>query len=152
MAEISELETRITAALDRIAKGIENRPAPIAVPEEPDTDLVEELEVERATNARLVASREKYVAQIERMETRVARLTDRLEEIELENRRMKQVIGGLRENNTALRAANADHQGAGEAINAALAAELDDLKAARAADIAEMDEILAELEPLVKEA
>ncbi len=150
MADIAELERRITAALDEIAQEIASRPSADAAG--PDPDLQEELEVERATNARLVASREKHVARIERLETRVIRLSDRLGQAGTENKRLLDVIKSLRENNDKLRAANVEHQDASGTVNMALAAELDHLKAANQAQRAELDEILAELAPLVKEA
>lgn len=150
MSDIVEYERRIAAALDRIAKSAAGRTS--AAPEGADIDLVEELEVERATNARLVTSREKNVARIERLETRVMRMTDRLEAADVENRRLQNVIAALRDNNAKLRDANAEHQGAGETVNAALAAELDNLKAARSADLAELDDILAQMAPMMKEA
>ena len=63
MSDIAELERRINTALDRIAKGIETRgdasatdAAKIATEH---AALLEELEVERATNERLIAGREK---------------------------------------------------------------------------------------------
>ena len=155
VAEISELEQRINAALDAISRGIEAKDA--AYTAAPDDisggeDLQEELEVERATTARLVASGEKNVARIERLETRVLRLTERLDAQGAENARLEEVIAALQDNNDKLRAANAEHQGDSDTVNAALASELDQLRAARAADRAELDEILAELAPIVKEA
>ncbi|WP_298358421.1 hypothetical protein [uncultured Litoreibacter sp.] len=152
MSDIPELENRITAALDRIAWSIENTPAqaaaapaPVPAPAEPDADLVEELEIERTTNARLVATSEKNVARIERLETRVLRMTDRLEDAEAENKRLNAVIAAMSENNAALR------NGDSGAADAGLAAELEHLKAARANDLAELDDIMAELAPIVKE-
>ena len=153
MSDISEWENRITAALDRIAWSVENQPAatPSEVAATPagDEDLVEELEVERATNARLVASREKHVARIERLETRVLRMSDRLQTAELENKRLE---AALTAQNDTLREANASGTDAGETINAGLVAQIDDLKAQRKQDLADLDDILAELDPLVKEA
>ncbi len=159
MTEISELEGRIAAALDRIAWSIESAPVQSAAPAPapaaataPDNELIEELEVEKATNARLVASREKHVARIERLETRVLRLTDRLERAELENKRLETVISTMSDNNAALRAANAAYQGAGETADASMSTLLQDLKEARANDLKELDDIMAELAPFVKEA
>ncbi len=149
MAEISEFEQRITAALDAISKGIEAKDAALAAMPavaEGDVDLQEELEIERATNARLVNSREKHVARIERLETRVIRMTERLQLLESENKRLEEVVAALQDNNTKLR------NGDTGAADASVMAELDQLRAARAADRAELDEILAELAPIVKEA
>lgn len=147
MAEISELEQRINAALDAISKGIEAKEAAMADASsvmEGDADLQEELEIERATNARLVSSREKHVARIERLETRVARLTERLAATEQENKRLEDVVDALHENNAQLRS--------GMGADESLTAELKQMRAARAADRAELDDILAEMAPIVKEA
>lgn len=153
MSDIAQLEGRITAALDRIAWSIENTPATQAPAPQSDTsDLAEELEVERATNARLVASKAEGAARIERLDIRVERLTDRLEAAEKENTRLRNVISALGENNKALREANSVHQDAALTADAGVAAQLADLQAARANDIAQLDEIMAELAPIVKEA
>ena len=148
MAEIAQLEQRITSALDRIARGLDERPAVTAETEH----LSEELEIERAANARHVTIRAEHEARIERLDIKLERLTERLQGVEGENKRLHDMVAGLQSNNAALRDANAQHQGAGEQINAALATELDDLKATRAADIAELEDVLSELAPLVKEA
>lgn len=155
MSDISNLENRISAALDRIAWNIENAPAaPAAAPVQaaPDADLVEELEIERATNAKLVASSAQQAAQLERMEVRVGRLTERLEAAATENQRLENVIAELGANNDALRAANSALEPAGTTADAGLAAQLEHLKAARAKDLAELTEIMAEVGPIVAEA
>ena len=151
MSDISELERRITDALDRISKGIEARPAVVS-DDAGGEDLLEELEVERATNERLIAAKEKHSGQMERLETRVQRLSDKLAEREADNARLAAMIDTLRENNAALRAANSDHQDASNTSLEALETELADLRAARAADLAEIDDVLAEMQPLLKEA
>lgn len=156
MSDIPELENRISAALDRIAWSIENTPntaeAAPAVQAAPDADLVEELEVERATNAKLVAAKEQQAGQLQRLEVRVARLTERLEAADLENRRLENVIEALGDNNDALRLANTNFEPAGAAANEGLDAQLAHLKAARAKDLAELTEIMAEVGPALKEA
>lgn len=150
MAEISEFEQRINAALDAISKGIEAKAAAAAAAPAPapvdNTELLEELEDEKATNARLISGREKLSARIEKLETRVFRITQRLETAEAENKRLEDVIATLQSNNVALRAGNPG------AVDASVTAELEQLRAARSADRAELDEILAELAPIVKEA
>ncbi|MEP3345246.1 MAG: hypothetical protein ABJN34_10385 [Litoreibacter sp.] len=148
MTDVTELEQRILTALDRIeytAGQITSAPAA------PDADMVEELEIERDTNARLVESGQQNLARIERLETRVARMTSRLEFMDTENKRLQAVMGALRDTNKQLRTANAEHQGAEATINTALEAENEALQAARAADLAEMDDILGNIAPLVKE-
>lgn len=136
MSDITELERRLTAALDRISSGVANA-APAV-----DTGQVDELSSQNA------ALRER----VNRLEDRALRLTDRLEDAEKENARLEAMIAALSDHTDALTAANAANQGAGDAINAAMSAELSELRSARKADIAQMDEILAELAPAIKEA
>ncbi|PTX56214.1 hypothetical protein C8N43_0867 [Litoreibacter ponti] len=144
MTDVTELEQRIVAAMDRIAYSADQM---ASAPSAADGQLAEELEVERATNARLAEAGTANLARIERLETRLARLTDRLDAVDDENARLITEINALRATNTQLRdGADAD------VINASLKAENDSLKAERAAQIAEMDEILGEIAPLVKEA
>jgi DNA repair exonuclease SbcCD ATPase subunit len=159
MSDISELESRITAALDRIAWSVENgldQPAntPTAVPAPApsgDGDLAEELEIERATNQKLSAASAENMAQIERLEVRVSRLADKLEQTETENKRLENVIETLSQNNDALREANAAYQGDADSADAGAKAQLDHLRALRDADRGELDDIMAELAPIVKE-
>lgn len=149
MADLDELEQRIVSAMDRIAYSVDTI---ASAPAAPDADLVEELEIERDTNARLVEAGQQSLARMERLETRVARLTDRLEFLDTENKRLQAVMGALRDTNKQLRMANAASDAAPDAVQTALQAENDALQAARTADLAELDEIIADIAPLVKEA
>lgn len=155
MSDITELESRITAALDRIAwsveNGIEQLGASATLLPAGNDDLAEELEIERATSQKLSAAREQQAAQIERLEIRVTRLTERLEQTETENKRLENVIQTLSENNTALRAANAAYQGDANAAEAGAVAQLEHIRALRDADRSELNDIMAELAPIVKE-
>ncbi len=149
MTDVTELERRITAALDRISQSAETLSAGSS---ESSPDLLEDLEIERATNARLAEAGQQNLARIERLETRLARLNDRLEFVEIENKRLQAVADTMRDANVAMREAYTSGAADPEAFNLALQAENDALRAARAADLAEMDEILGDLAPLVKEA
>lgn len=148
MTNVTDLEQRIITALDRIAYSAD---AIASAPAAPDADLVEDLGIERDTNKRLVEAGQQSLARVERLETRVARLTDRLEFMDGENKRLQAVMGALRDTNKLLRAANSEHQGAEASINTSLEAENEALTAARAADLAELDDILGEIAPLVQE-
>lgn len=143
MSDISQLEARLTEALDRISKGV----AAIKSSQADAAPIVDTDEIDR-----LQADNDAHKLRVERLEQRALRLTDRLEDAEAENARLQSVVAALREHCDSLTAANAANQGAGEAINAALAAEVTELRATRKADIAQMDEILAELAPALKEA
>ena len=65
---------------------------------------------------------------------------------------MRAVNENLRSSNAALREANAKGLAEPELVNAAMSSELDSLRAARAAERAEIETILATLEPVLKEA
>ena len=95
----------------------------------------------------------------EKQETTVARLESEVAELRavLETRdealaRMKAVNDNLRASNQALREANAAGLADAGLVNASLASELDGVRAQRATDRAEIDEILATLDPILKEA
>ena len=155
MSDISELESRITAALDRIAWSVENgldqpAAAPAAAPVG-NSDLAEELEIERATNQKLSAASAENMAQIERLEVRVTRLADKLEQTETENKRLESVVETLSQNNNALREANAAYQGDASTAEASANTQLEHLRALRETDRGELDDIMAELAPIVKE-
>ncbi len=157
MNEIAELERRITAALDRIAQGIGN--ASLLVTQQGETqadarveELEQQLEVERATNAQLTervrAIKDKQETIVAGLEKSVRRLTEELEAAQAELHRQKRAAQELIEANRAL-----EQTGGGDAwaINRAMLAELEALRAARSAERAELAGILAELKPLIGE-
>lgn len=151
MSDISELEGRITAALERVSRGVE---ALAQVPEAPavDGDLVarlkEELEAEKTANAQL---EERVRAIRDRQDAQVDAVSARADQAEAEIARLHQVINNLRESNRALRDAHMDGMVEPSLINAALLAELEALRAQRDSDRAELDGIIADLEPLTGE-
>jgi hypothetical protein len=164
MQEISELEGRITAALERIGKGIDRmvsapRPAAAAPPPAApapasDTTLRAQLEEEKSLTAQL---QERLRAAKEReskgdMQAKIDRLTQQLDVQGLELQRMRRTNAALRDQLAALAAAQAEGVTEPQLINKAMAAELDALRALRLTEVAEMDEILAALEPHLTEA
>lgn len=167
MNEIAELERRITAALDRIAHGIEARAGEAqgigaaslftATPEGASASaeveaLEQQLEAERATNAQLTervrAIKEKQETIVAGLEKSVRRLTEELEAAQTELHRQKRAAQDLIEANRALEQAGGGDAGA---INNAMQAEIEALRAARSAERAELAGILAELKPLIGE-
>lgn len=167
MQGITELEKRITAALERIGKGVDRlsaQPRPAATPTPTsgpttaaapaDAALRAQLEEEKALTAQLQA---RLRAAKEReskgdLQEKVDRLTQELDVKGLELQRMRRVNATLREQLEALRTAAASGVTEPHLINKAMTAELDALRAARLTEIAEMDEILAALEPHLTEA
>ncbi|MCU0829488.1 MAG: hypothetical protein MUE52_19410 [Tabrizicola sp.] len=158
MQEITELERRITAALERIGAGVDRMArqpraftgaAPAA-----DTALRAQLEEEKSLTAQLQA-RLRMVKDREPkgdLQEKIDRLTQQLDVQGLELQRMRRTAAALREQLAALRDAQAAGVTEPQLINKAMAAELDALRALRLTEVAEMDEILAALEPHVTEA
>lgn len=162
MQDITELEKRITAALERIGKGVDRlaaqpRPSAAASPAVApavDAALRAQLEEEKSLTAQLQA---RLRAAKEReakgdLQEKLDRLTQELDVKGLELQRMRRVNASLREQLEALRSAAAAGVTDPALINKAMAAELDALRATRLTEIAEMDEILAALEPHLTEA
>ena len=85
------------------------------------------------------------------LEARVEALTAQIDAQGIELGRMKSTSVQLRETNRALREAAERGVSDPQLVNKSLQAELDALRAARAAEVAELDGILAELKPLIGE-
>ncbi|ALG90580.1 MULTISPECIES: hypothetical protein [Actibacterium] len=166
MSDITELERRITAALERIGQGTEALAAAAqagaaedrtetAADAEALATALAALEAEREASAKLEARvkaiGEKQDKQVAQLEARVTKLTARAEATEGEIERLRRVNAQLRANNKALREANAKGLGDGELINTSMKAELDALRAVRDTDRSELDEILGMLAPLAAE-
>ena len=157
MQEIVELERRITAALERIGRGVDRlaqgaRPAS-ATGSPVEAALRAQLEDEKALNAQL---QEKLRAAKERepkgdLQEKIDRLTRQLDVQGLELQRMRRTAAALRDQLSALRAAQAAGASEPHLINKAMAAELDALRAERLTEVAEIDEILAALDPHISE-
>ncbi len=81
-----------------------------------------------------------------------AELDQRLSELDSELQSLRASNDRLRESNAALRAANAEGVGDPALINSGLEAEVQGLRAARATDQAEVNAVLARLEPLLATA
>jgi predicted nucleic acid-binding Zn-ribbon protein len=169
MQTIAELERRITAALERIGTGLDRVSA--KPPPPPTTGqealLRAELDEERGLTAQL---KDRVAALTERlakaaaepkpvhvpaaqaqMEARIDKMTRQLDVQGLELQRMRKITIQLRDQLARLREAAEAGVTEPHLINKAMMAELEALRAARQGEIAEMDEILAELMPLIGE-
>jgi len=148
MQDIAELEGRITAALERIGKGLDALPAGGA-----QLALQGALDEERTVNAqlteRLRAVKDRDGSAIAALEATVEKMTRQLDVQGLELQRMRKTTIQLREHLRGLREAQADGLADPQQVNKAMLVELEALRAARHTELAEMDEILAELAPLV---
>ena len=82
----------------------------------------------------------------------LARQNDMLVQLDNELQNLRQANEQLLSANTALRDANAEGVSDSELINSALVAEIDGLRAAQASDQAQVNVVLAKLEPLLANA
>lgn len=157
MSQIEELQGRIASALDRIGKGLESRPtlAGGADPEEvaqlrqalEDEQLACEQLRERVKAQR--ARREKLEEQLEQARKEAAEATAGFDG-DLQS--LRAANEQLRENNAKLRAACEAGVAEAHLINTSMMAELEGLRATRAADRAEIEALLAELGRAVESA
>lgn len=164
MSEISELERRISAALDQIARDVDQltiAPAPAeddaVTPAAADvTHLEQALADERLANQqleeRLKALRLKLDKKDVERDLATRDLRAALAEMDGAMGALRQTSQDLRTSVEALRAAQDAGTDGAAAINMALAAELAALKAERAAEAAEGQAILAAIDPLVTPA
>ncbi len=102
--------------------------------------LVERLERQQNNGARASAT----------MQDKVQRLNDRIASQDAQFQRLKGANTQLRDSNGLLRERNAENLGDASAIDQSMRAELEALRAVRAADAEEMDTILDELKPLLE--
>lgn len=162
MTEISDLESRLSAALDRIRSGVERLgisagEADAIAPDAADGPTLAQVQ------ARLAEERDANAQLEERVKALKARQDGRLAELEAQAdgarikmakvdkdlQRLRQVNAELRDINAKLRAAVAAGVTEPHLINLAMQAELEALRAVRAADAAEVDAVLDALRPIL---
>ena len=163
MTEISELERRITAALDRIGSGLDGLGGGDSSAAEA---LQSALEDEKMANAQLeervrslkdqhdAQLREAQAATADRMEAleaEVARLREEAQDAKSQNRNLRQSNQRLQASLQQLREAGANGVEP-QMLNQAMMSELESLRTSRAADRAELDDILGSLKPLLTES
>lgn len=198
MSQIEELQSRMSRALDRIAKGVEAlsaAPPPAPVPEpQPEAapgpapavdtgwaEAAEEAAAEAAAEiARLRDALDEEKMANSQLEERVKTLRSRLEEaqaapaapavsdaalmerveaqresmaaLDAEMQRLKTANDMLRKTCEEMRGALQDNVGEPHLVNKAMLAELEALRAARAAEEAEIRAVLGAMAPLLSEA
>lgn len=160
MSNIPELETRITAALDRIRQGVDGMgpatpaPASDAAPLGDAASLQAQLDEEKTANAQLEERvrllKERQDGKLAELESNVDAGRSRAARMDRELQRLRQVNAELRANNSQLREALSQGVSEPHLVNKAMLAELEALRATQAADAAEMDAILAELTPILE--
>ncbi len=160
MSEIDRLESRITAALDRIRAGVGQMTEAAAKAAEPVPEVEDEtaalryqLQEEQTVSAQL---EERVRVLKERQDGNVAEMTARAEGQTQKLAALEAEIQELRASNAELTASNAaaaqNDSGSPELINRAAIAEVEALTAQRALDAAEIDAIISELKPLIEKA
>ncbi len=173
MDDIAELERRITTALMRIGQAVEEigmteAPAPVPEPAHPPpapvatlADGVAEAEIARLNealdeermlaaqlNERLRTVRDRESVERIALQTEGDRLMKLLDVQGLEMQRLKKTVSALRELVRTLTEAQQTGQIEPHLINKAMLTELEALRALRSAEAAELDEIIAALDPL----
>ncbi len=155
MSDIAELERRIAAALDRASQAMDRLSAGSEDAESAAT-LSAELEAERMANAQLEervrAIKEKQDGRMAELERDVSRLRDVVEARDEMLQQVRAVNEDLRKSNIALREANAEGLADADLVNDAMQSELESLRAERAADKADVEDVLATLDSVLKEA
>ena len=157
MGQIADLEQRIATAFARIAAGVEAleaRPAPVATV---DTGAVAALQTaldeERMAHAqlaeRLKMLRDQDARSQASLTTEVASLTRHLDAQGLDVQRLSGTVAQLREELRRLREAAEQGMADPQLINRAMLAELEALRATRAAETTEMADIIAALTPIL---
>lgn len=157
MSDIAELERRITAALERISNGVDGLSGVGAASGGEDTGdstaLNEALEAEKLANAqleeRVSAIKKKQETTIKEMEGEIKKLTTDLSKKEADSKKLLTVNAQLRESNDELREANESGVGDAHLINKAMQTDLEALRATRKGDLAELENIMSELKPLI---
>ena len=120
--------------------------------------LQTELEDSRAANAKLseaLKTAQEHAAMPHsrgQADEKIEKMTRQLDVQGLELQRMRKSTVQLREHLRVLHEAAAAQMAEPQMINKAMMAELESLRATRHSETAEMDEILAELMPLIEEA
>jgi hypothetical protein len=178
-AEAAAVQPVAEAVAPAAEKSAEEKPAaePVAEPaEKPAEDaaqlaesiaMIAELETEVARLKTALAAEKATVAQLTerakavkepvipaqtQVDAKVEKMTQQLDIQGLELQRMRKSSVQLRENLRVLQEAATKNMVEPQLINKVMLAELENLRATRHTETAEMDEILAELKPLIAEA
>ncbi|AZV78123.1 colicin transporter [Parasedimentitalea marina] len=154
-AEVAEVRAEVTALQDQIATAADG-----GGDETPTAELTAEVD---SLKAQLEAAQGALdEAQAASGQPELAPASDNSEELERQNgmlvqldtdlQQLRHANESLRSANTALREANAAGVGDAGLINSALEAEIEGLRAAQASDQAQVNVVLAKLEPLLAQA
>lgn len=150
MSEIEELSSRILSAMDRVAAGLDA----VGQVDASETEALKAaLEAEKQVNAeltervRVIGERQEQA--VAAMEGKAVAAQERLKALDMELQQVRAAHEMLAEASDALRQANAEGVGDADLINATMQAELEATRSMRRAELAEADEIIAGLMPLL---
>lgn len=147
---IEALNSRILAAMERVSQGVD---ALASVDTGQLDALKQALEEERQVNAQLServrALGERQEKTIAALETKAQEATTRVATLDTELQQLRQANAQLTDACVALREANAAGVGEPGLINKSMAAELEGIRAMRSAEMAEAQEIISALTPLL---
>lgn len=153
MSQIDELQSRITAALDRIGEGLEEITSGGGGAAQELETLKQQLEDEKLACAQLEERLKRMKDRLEAAEAKAAQAVEgqraEMQNLDSELQSLRRANQQLRENNAALREANTAGVSEPHLINKAMLAELEGLRAARSADRAETEVVMAELTRLI---
>ena len=153
MSDPSALEERLAAALARIETATTNLPDPqaIAADAKSQAALEAQLDEERGANAQLVdrvkALKDRQENQVAQLEKSLAAAKTTEAEKNIVQQKLKASIEDLRDQIARLTEANRVMVGDADLINTSMMAELEAMRASRRADVSDVDDILAQLEP-----
>ena len=150
MGNYEELSSRIMAAMDRVAQRIDTfENADLGKSEALEKALEEERQVNAELSERVKVLGERQEHALAAMEAKAAEAVERMNALDTEMQQLRKANEMLAEASQSLRDANAEGVGDPDLINGALTAELESIRAMRRAEIAEADEIMAGLMPLL---
>ncbi|MEL7344870.1 MAG: hypothetical protein AAFN59_08410 [Pseudomonadota bacterium] len=152
MTDIADLTKRISEALERTGASLETLGGST-----PDLAALEEaLAAEKTANAqleeRVKSIRDKQEGILADLETQASEMAATLEARDRDLQRVRRVNAELRDTIAQLREAHAAALPDPHLLNKAMQSELEALRAASAVDSAELSEVMAALDAIVKEA
>ena len=149
MADLTELEHRLKAALARISAGLDHWPLPHTAPSADQAAHIAHLEAQ-LDQERLARSQSATAAPVLEAPTgEISRLQRQVDELDLENQRLLAAIAGLRQDLRLMDEQAEAHLAQAHRATEALQADLDALIQARETETAEIAKILAALAPLI---
>lgn len=165
MSEITDLERRLSAALDRIGRGVEAQRSRLAAAQQGDAPVAEpagdaaalrsELDKAEAEIAELTSTnatlRRRLRTLNQALERKLETLTEQNDARAIDLQRLRRANLQLVEANRALLAAQAEAGADPVAVNRGMMAELEALRAERRAEAHDLDSVMGELDRLVTE-